>query len=255
MKQQLYAFAALFFLMPELFAQNNIQAFIEKYKQKPHFTFAYLSKDLYENATKFEVEEKDWKKVQQVVKNMGSLTILAADDLKNAKKVYQEAVSIVTQTNMEELLNVRDGEEKVQIWVKDEGNNIAQLVLLVGESDEFVLVSFSGQIELANIARLGEMLDADASEDLAKTVAAISADFSISPNPVQNEFILQYPNEQDQPAQLTLTDNSGRIIRQINTSAEAIQTLQLGDVPQGSYWIQLKTTRGKVGVRQIQVVK
>ncbi len=255
MKQLLCAFATLCFWVPNLFAQNNLQAFIEKYKQKPHFTFAYLSKDLYENATKFEVEEKDWKKVQQVVKNMGSLTILAADDLKNAKKVYQEAISVVSQTNMNELLNVRDGDEKVQIWVKDEDNNVSQLVLLVGESDEFVLVSFSGQIELNKLAQLGEMLDADASEDLAQTVAAISAEFSISPNPVQNEFVLQYSNEKDKPAQLTLTDNNGRIITQIKTSGDPIQTLQMGDVPQGTYWVQLKTTLGKVGVRQIQVVK
>ena len=255
MKQILCVFAALSFWVPNLFAQNSIQAFIEKYKQKPNFTFAYISKDLYENATKFEVKEKDWKKMQQVVKNIGSLTILAADDLKNAKKVYQEALETIAQTEMDELLNVRDGDEKVQIWVKDEGNNVSQLVLLVGESDEFVLVSFSGQIELAKLAQLGEILDADASEELAKTAAAVSIEFGISPNPVQNEFVLNYKNDKDQPAQLTLTDNNGRVITQIKTSGDPIQTLQMGDVPQGTYWIQLKTTLGKVGIRQIQVVK
>jgi Domain of unknown function (DUF4252)/Secretion system C-terminal sorting domain len=255
MKQLLYAFVALSFLGPSLFAQNTMQAFIEKYKQKPNFSFAYITKDLYENATKFEVKEKDWKKVQQVVKDMGSLTILAADDLKNAKKVYQEAISMVSQTDMDELLNVRDGDEKVQIWVKDEGNNVSQLVLLVGESDEFVLVSFYGQIELTKLAQLGEILDADASEELVKTAAAVSIDFTISPNPVQNEFVLNYNNDKDQPVQLTVTDNNGRAITQIKTSGDAVQTLQMGDVPQGTYWVQLKTTQGKVGVRQIQVVK
>lgn len=256
MKQALYATLAFVLSLPALFAQNTVADFIGKYKQEKGFTFAYLSKDLYENATKFDVKEKDWKKLQQVVSDMGSLSILAAENLKNAKSVYEEAQNVVKKTDLEELLTVRDGNDKVQIWAKDETDNISELLMLVGDAEAFVLISFSGKFKLSNIGALAEMLDAEQSVDLAKTAAAVAAPFSISPNPVTDQFMLQYENEEnDTPALLSIMDANGRLIKTIKTSNLNLQTLQIGDVPQGNYWVQLKTEQGKVGVRQIVVIK
>ena len=51
-----------------------------------------------------------------------------------------------------------DNNENVNFWVKEEGNNISELLLLVG-GDEFVLLSFVGNIDMANISKLANSMD------------------------------------------------------------------------------------------------
>lgn len=67
-------------------AQNkNLNNFIENHKHDPEFTFAYLSQDLFEVVSRSEVKEKDWKKAREIVKNIGSLRILAANEIQTGR--------------------------------------------------------------------------------------------------------------------------------------------------------------------------
>jgi hypothetical protein len=82
--------------------------------------------------------------------------------------MYKEALSKVPQNEYSELLTVRDGDENVRIWVKDSGDIINELLLLVGSPDEFVLLSLTGKIDLNQISELSKTLDIDGVEHLDK---------------------------------------------------------------------------------------
>src|SRR5512145_2915733 len=75
--------------------QESLNRFVDKYKNDKTFTYAYLSKDLVEVAADTEVAEKDWQKLQNVVKNIGSLSILVADSITTGKALYREALAAV----------------------------------------------------------------------------------------------------------------------------------------------------------------
>ena len=63
----------------------------------------------------------------------------------------------------------RDGEENVRIWTKDDGGTIIhELLLLVGSPDEFVLLSFTGKIDLDKISDLSKSLDVEGAQHLEK---------------------------------------------------------------------------------------
>lgn len=236
--------------------QNDaLNGFIEKYKNDKAFTYAFLSKDLFEVVTQTNIEEKDWKKLHNVVKNIGSLSILAADSIENTLPLYKEVLALVPTDVFDELLTVRDGKENVRIWAKTEESIVTDLILLVGSPDEFVLVCFAGNLELGNIAELAALFEAGEVEQLAQTTEAVAIDFKISPNPSSGEVTLSYDDELDPPALLAIIDQNGRQLSTLKLSGFPIQQVLLPELPSGLYWVQLKTRNGKIGVKQVQIVK
>ncbi len=256
MKQLFLSIAILTLTASVCFSQTTpLQDFIDKYKNEVPFSYAFLSKDMFEVATKQSVEDSDWKKIHNVVRNIGSLSILVADSIQTSEALYKEALNAVPVSDFDELLTVKDGKDKVRIWVKEDATVLTDLVLLVGTEDEFVLVCFSGNLELTNLTDLVGLFNADSAEQLAKTSQAIAADFSISPNPSSGTFVLGFGMPGDVATQLTVLDQNGRQLSVVNLSGAASQTISMLDLPTGLYWAQVKTQQGKVGVKQLQIMK
>ncbi|MCC6412683.1 MAG: DUF4252 domain-containing protein [Saprospiraceae bacterium] len=235
--------------------QESLHRFVDKYKQNKAFTYSYMSKDLVEVVAQTEVAEKDWQKLQNVVKNIGSLSILVADSIPNARAVYHEALAAVPVTVFDELLTVRDGADNVRIWAKTDASTVTDLVLLVGSAEEFVLICFTGNLELGNLSELGAMLDAEQAQHLAQTTQAVAIDFQVSPNPSSGEFSITCSDAKDIPQQLTITDQNGRQVVAMQLTGETSQRLSFPDLKSGLYWVQVKTVNGNVGVKQVQIVR
>ena len=80
MKHFFFLLLASLLVSPTLFGQNDaLQNFIEQHKSDQGFTYAFLSKDLFEVATQSNLNDEDWKGLHNVVKNIGSLRILAGN--------------------------------------------------------------------------------------------------------------------------------------------------------------------------------
>ncbi|MEZ4918049.1 MAG: DUF4252 domain-containing protein [Saprospiraceae bacterium] len=150
-------------------AQNDaIERFFEKYMDDEQFTVVYVSPKLFQMVGKIDADDEDWEKIRPMVANLGGLRVLTADSISDGIKMYKEALSKVPQNEYSELLTVRDGDENVRIWVKDSGDIINELLLLVGSPDEFVLLSLTGKIDLNQISELSKTLDIDGVEHLDK---------------------------------------------------------------------------------------
>jgi hypothetical protein len=195
-----------------------------------------------------------WKKLHNVVRNIGSLSVLAADSLHTGLSVYKEALEAVPFNEFDELLTVQDGKDRVRIWAKDDDNVVTDLVLLVGTPSEFVLVCFAGNLQLDNITALANLFDAESVEGLAKTSQLVAAEFSVNPNPSNGVITLNYDASDDQLILLTVLDQNGRQLTTMNIAGVSNQVLNLPALPAGTYWIQVKTQKGKVGIKPLQIV-
>lgn len=256
MKQFFSAILAIAFFAGAAAAQNSsLQTFVDRYKNDETFTYAFLSKDLFEVAAKMQVQENDWKKLHNVVKNIGSLSVLVADSITDGTALYREALAAVPTEAFDELLTVRDGQENVRIWIKEADQVVSDLVLLVGSPEDFVLICFAGNLELGNITELAALFDAAEAEQLARTSEALSIEFSVSPNPSAGELSIGYDDPQDPPAFLAVMGADGRQVAQLRLSGIPLQRVILPELPSGLYWIQLTTSGGKVGVKQVQIIK
>ena len=256
MKQFFLLFAIFQLSAASALAQNDIfQNFIEKHKHDLGITYAYLSKDLFEVVTETNIKEKDWKKLHNAIKNIGSLSILAGDSIENGLSLYREVRGLVASDTFDELLTVRDADDKVHIWAKSEDDLVTDLILLVGSVDEFVLVCFAGALELGNIAELSRLFEAGAAEELVRSSEAVAVNFIVSPNPNNGVFRLNFAGQEDMPVLLSVIDQSGRQLSSIRLVGDVAQEVRLNDLPSGNYWIQLKTQKGRIGVKPLRVIR
>jgi Domain of unknown function (DUF4252) len=156
-------------LMSAAWGQNDaIARFFSQYAEDERFTTVYISPKMFQMVSKLELDDPDWLKAREVVRDLTGLRVLASDSINNGNQLYKDALSKVPQNEYSELLTVRDGKENVRIWVKDSGNIINELLLLVGAPDEFVLLSFTGKIDLDKISALSKSLDVEGVEHLEK---------------------------------------------------------------------------------------
>ncbi|MBL7804475.1 MAG: DUF4252 domain-containing protein [Saprospiraceae bacterium] len=255
MKKMYLLLALLLGMTGALSAQNGaFNDFIEHHRREPGFTYAFLSKEVFEVVSKTTVEDKDWKKLHNVVQQIGSLSILAADSLTEGRALYKEARRLVPTDAVDEVLTVRDGLTDVRIWAREEEGIISDMVLLVGSPEEFVLICFSGAIDLGNLSELAALFDAETAQDLARASAAVAPAFRISPNPSSGPITLTLEEEQDAPRRISVTDQNGRQVLNQPLEAVSTQNIDLSGLPSGLYWLQLETEKGKIGVKQLQLI-
>lgn len=157
------------FLNPLNAQSDAISKYFDQYIDDERFTVVYISPKMFEILGKLNIEEMEDEEAQvvmDVVKELKGLRVLTTEA--SPMKFYKEAKSKINTKEYEILLTVRDEEENVEFLIKDEGNSINELLLLVGSDDEFVMVSFTGKINLGKISKLAKKLDVKGVEHLDK---------------------------------------------------------------------------------------
>jgi hypothetical protein len=151
------------------FAQNDgISRFFSKYEEDERFTVVYISPKMFQMIAKIETSDPEWNKFRDVIGDLGGLRVLTADSVSEGISMYKDALSRVPQKEYEELLTVRDGDEHVRFWIKENNNTINELLLLVGAPTEFTMLSFTGKIDLNKISSLAKSVDIDGLQHLDK---------------------------------------------------------------------------------------
>jgi hypothetical protein len=151
-----------------MFAQEDaISKYFSKYVDNEDFTVVYVSGKMFELINKMELDfdDNEAEAVLAVVKDLKGLRILTTE--KDGLKYYKEALQLINTKEYETLMTVREGKnENVQFLIKDNGTNILnELLLLVGgEGEEFVLISFIGSIDLNEVGKLAKAFDGEIKE-------------------------------------------------------------------------------------------
>jgi hypothetical protein len=148
------------------FSQGDaITKYFNKYTEDTSFTVVYISPKMFEMVARLAEDEVD-AEVQQVIKDLKGLRVLVREG--DGTKYYNEAVKTLNLKAYEELMTVRDGNQNIRFVIKDNGDIIEELLLLVGSPDEFVMISFVGKIDLDKIAKLAKTADIEGLEHLEK---------------------------------------------------------------------------------------
>lgn len=146
---------------------DAIDKYFSKYKEDDRFTMVHVSPKMFQMFAKVAkgTDDRDAQRVADVVKNLKGLKVLISEE--DATSLYQEATGMINMSEYEELMTVRAKDEDVRFVVKDaQGGDIVKELLLLVRSDEFVMVSFVGDINLNEIGRLASDIDIDGLEHL-----------------------------------------------------------------------------------------
>lgn len=153
--------AILSIAMPsQIQAQSDaISKYFEKYVDDESFTSVYISSKMFEMLARVSTDDKDWEEMRGIIKDLKGIRILVKEG--SGMQYYKEAVKKINFNEYDELMTVRSDDSNVKFVIKDEGDIVKELLLIVGSPDEFVLMSFVGNIDLTKIAKLSENLDID----------------------------------------------------------------------------------------------
>lgn len=147
-------------------AQNDaITKYFNKYVDDTRFSAVYISPKMFQMVAKIEIEDME-PEVQDVIRSMKGLRILHTEQ--NTLALYAEAMKTIPTSEYEVLLTARENGENVRFLVKDNGDIVEELLMIVGGEKNFALMSFIGNIDLKKIGKLAKALDIDNLEYLNK---------------------------------------------------------------------------------------
>jgi vacuolar-type H+-ATPase subunit F/Vma7 len=144
--------------------KDAITRFFDKYIDDENFTVVYISPKVFDMISTMSDEAEDIDEMKKVLSDLEGIRILTTE--LDAEKYYKEALNTLRINEYELLMQVRDKNENVRFFVKDNGPVVSELLLLVGGKEDFVLMSFVGKIDLKNISKLSKSLNIEGAEHL-----------------------------------------------------------------------------------------
>ena len=147
-------------------AQDAISKFFSKYQNDESFSQVTVSSKMFSLFTNMEVESPGDKEVVDAISKLKGLRILAKKDERNARGLYAEAFKLIPMKEYEELMSVRDKDKDMKFLIKETGGKISELLMIVGGSEEFMILSLYGEIDLKKISKIGKRMDVKGLENL-----------------------------------------------------------------------------------------
>ncbi len=144
-------------------AQNFVECFWQKYGEREDFTVVNISQKMLQMVA-LAADEKD----QALLKNLTGLKVITTE--KQPEVYYTDAIKMLTEKegNMEELMSVKEKEEDVRMFTREEKGIVSELVIIVKEKANFVLIGITGDIDLQQMAGLSKSLQVNGLEQLEK---------------------------------------------------------------------------------------
>lgn len=151
------------------FAQGEaVSKFFSKYQSDDTFSQVTISSKMFGLFTNMELEDKDDQEVLNAISKLKGLKILAKDETRDARGLYEEANRMLPKSEYEELMYVRDKEKDMRFFINEKGGKISELVMIAGGSNDFMLLSVFGEIDLKQISKIGSKMDVDGLKDLER---------------------------------------------------------------------------------------
>ncbi len=150
-------------------AQSPADALFDKYSGMDGFTSVYITQNMFSLFANVDTEE-DEKGFLDLVKNLNCIKIISMDNdsLNPNKKVnfYNEIMKDFPKTKYEELMAVKKKGQDVKFYIRKNGQNIKELLMIVGGSGENALISIQGNIDLKTISKLSKSMNIEGMENL-----------------------------------------------------------------------------------------
>lgn len=140
-----------------------VQDFYNKYKNQEDTEKVELKGWVLELASRFTDEAKGEKLLERITR-LRTLT------MKNGSLVdrseYNRLVKAVRRDHFEDLMNIKDADDNIQIMIREKGETITDVLVLINGSDSFTLLSLEGKLKFSDLNDLH--IDIDGAEHFEK---------------------------------------------------------------------------------------
>jgi hypothetical protein len=141
-------------------AQNDVVTkLFNDYYDNPDFTKVSVSSKMFDLFTNIEPGDENEKDILEAISKLKGLKVIAADSIKDAKKLYTNAVKKISGNGYDELMEVKDAGEDMKFMIKETDGIITELVMVVGGNKAFFILSLYGEIDLKKISKLSKSMN------------------------------------------------------------------------------------------------
>lgn len=152
-----------------VYAQGEaVSKFFGKYQNDDTFSQVSVSSKMFGLFTNMELEDKDDQEVLNAISKLKGLKVLAKEDARNARELYNEANKMLPKSEYEELMYVRDKDKDMRFFITEKAGKISELVMIASGSNDFMLLTLFGEIDLKQISKIGKKMDVDGLRDLER---------------------------------------------------------------------------------------
>lgn len=153
-------FIILFMLLPfQMMAQDAVDKLFDKYSGKDGFTTVNISGKLLGMAAQFDQNDKESK---DLLSSLSGIRILSVDDesLNKSLNFYDELNKDhffdKIKGEYELLMDIKEKDQVVKFYVKEnKEKRIARLLMVVG-GDDNAIISITGNLDMNEIAKIGQ---------------------------------------------------------------------------------------------------
>lgn len=140
-------------MMTSINAQAQKKPF-DKFSDYEDVTYIFISEAMLKLVGTTAIPSIDGIDINEIGSKLKSIQIITSEKhTKNSLK--SEAMSIIKKESYEKLIQVSEKDNKVDIYFKD-GKKNSIIVMVNDEKDDTVLIVFSGEFGMANIAKMLE---------------------------------------------------------------------------------------------------
>jgi hypothetical protein len=147
-------------------AQDAISKFFSKYQTDETFNQVNISSKMFSLVTNLDAETAEDKEVLDAISKIKGLRILQKENTSDARTLYKEAFGLINGKEFEELMSVRDKDKDMKFLIKESGGKVSELVMVMGGTSDFMVMSLFGEIDLKQISRIGKKMNVSGLEKL-----------------------------------------------------------------------------------------
>jgi len=160
---------AMMLMVIGAYAQGEaVSKFFSKYQGDETFSQVTVSSKMFGLFTDMKLEDKEDQEVLDAISKLKGLKVLAKDDARNSRELYNEANKMLPKSEYEELMYVRDKDKDMRFFITEKAGKISELVMIAGGASEFMLLTIFGEIDLKQISKIGSKMDVDGLKNLEK---------------------------------------------------------------------------------------
>lgn len=255
-----------------IFAQNNaIDRYFKAHLDNPAFTKFEVTEKSFELLTDIETEDAEEQRVLDALSEIEGVKVLANRKTDIGHEYYLEAMAKFDGDGAyEDLVVLETASENVRFLIREDEVAIQEFVAVISADKDFVIASLYGQIDLASISRIMEVMRNGGGEwfnifgniheeeivvNTAPTItkngtttklSAVSINdlsLNIFPNPATEFIFIEAKNAASAEMEIGFYSLLGKEIRNYG-KANLPYKLELKDLPAGTYFLRLTDKSG-----------
>ena len=157
------------FMSVSLEAQT-IQSFLADLEDNDDYGVITINREMFKMIASFDIElGEDEEVIRDLINDINKVRVFINED-NGSYEDYKQIKGIASGTTMDNLISVKDGSERVDLFTNPTSDDgvVDGLLLIVHEDTQNVFIHIDGEINLNHLAKLTEKMDIEGLDQLKK---------------------------------------------------------------------------------------